>query len=105
MQNPAHYGAGRQDGKDLLHEPLSLSLFMRLKGGSQGRREINPAAPQRIDMPLAGLILPVTNRLCVDEASPVEIDKIDNKNQKRTGYRVGGKNGFIKEYGSDQSTW
>jgi hypothetical protein len=75
-----------------------------LKGGNHGRRGINPDTPQRIEIPLAGLILPPTNRLCDDEASPVEIDRNDNKSQKCNGYRVGGKNGFVKEYGSSQST-
>ena len=39
-----------------------------------------------------------------DEISPSEIKRTEDKSQKRIGYRVNGKNGFVREHGSDQST-
>jgi hypothetical protein len=76
-----------------------------LAGDNQNSNEANSMDnPQRENMALYGLMLPRKNRSWAIEATPPKIHPADDRSQKRIGYRVNGKNGFIREYGSDQST-
>lgn len=60
--------------------------------------------PERIYMLLSGLMLPHRRNSRNAEASPPKITRTDANSQKRIGYSVNGKNCFVREHGSDQST-
>ena len=60
--------------------------------------------PERIYMLLSGLMLPHRRNSRNVETRPPKITRVDAKSQKRIGYRVNGKNCFVREQGSDQST-
>jgi hypothetical protein len=49
-------------------------------------------------------MLPRKKSSWIDEATPPEINAADVESQECMGYRASGKNGFVREHGSDQST-
>jgi hypothetical protein len=80
-------------------------LLWALAGDRQKRSGATSVdSPERRYMLLSGLMPPHRRNSCDDEANPPRITRMDAKNQKRIGYRVNGKNGVVKEHGSDNST-